>query len=46
VAISAGSFFALAVLADGTVKAWGRNDFGQLGMSDGEDRLTPVTVAT
>jgi Regulator of chromosome condensation (RCC1) repeat/IPT/TIG domain len=31
VAISAGEEHSLALLADGTVRAWGQNDYGQLG---------------
>jgi len=31
VAISAGAYHSLALMADGTVLGWGRNDFGQLG---------------
>ncbi|WP_116023878.1 S8 family serine peptidase [Thermomonospora umbrina] len=47
VGISAGSDgHALAVLADGTVKAWGNNDEGQLGDGTTGDRSTPITVLT
>ncbi|REE99718.1 alpha-tubulin suppressor-like RCC1 family protein [Thermomonospora umbrina] len=35
---------ALAVLADGTVRAWGRNSSGQLGDGTTTNRTTPVTV--
>ncbi len=45
VAIAAGADFNLALLADGTVKAWGGNQYGQLG--DGNTTTnsgTPVTV--
>ncbi len=33
-----------AVLADGTVRAWGNNESGQLGDGTGTDRSTPVQV--
>jgi len=35
----------LAVLSDGTVLAWGYNDFGQLGDGSGRNQLTPATVS-
>jgi alpha-tubulin suppressor-like RCC1 family protein len=38
--------FSLAVLADGTVRAWGDNTFGQLGDGTVIDRLAPVQVGT
>ncbi|WP_436791186.1 RCC1 domain-containing protein [Yinghuangia sp. YIM S10712] len=47
--LAAGGNHGLAVLSNGTVKAWGANDFGQLGdgttssLSD-PDHLTPGTV--
>lgn len=34
VAIAAGRYHELAVLDDGTMVSWGRNDFGQLGIND------------
>lgn len=43
VAISAGWDDTCAVLADGTVQCWGRNDVGQVG-SAGADQLTPKAV--
>jgi alpha-tubulin suppressor-like RCC1 family protein len=38
--------FSLAVLADGTVRAWGDNTFGQLGDGTVIDRAAPVPVGT
>ncbi|MFD3582560.1 RICIN domain-containing protein [Streptomyces sp. NPDC058683] len=43
-AIAAGGRFSLALLEDGTVRAWGRNDRGQLGNGTGTDQKRPVTV--
>ncbi|WP_203971920.1 lamin tail domain-containing protein [Planotetraspora silvatica] len=42
--VSAGEGHNLAVRADGTVWAWGDNDFGQLGDGTTIDRHTPVIV--
>jgi alpha-tubulin suppressor-like RCC1 family protein len=36
---------ACAVLSDGTVKCWGSNFYGELGLGDRLQRNTPVTVA-
>ena len=44
VAVAAGSYHRLALLADGTVLAWGSNDRGQLGDGTRVDRREPVTV--
>jgi alpha-tubulin suppressor-like RCC1 family protein len=44
VALAGGHDHSLALKADGTVWAWGRNDRGQLGDSSTTDRLTPVQV--
>lgn len=47
VAISAGSYAAYALLADGTVRSWGLKEHGQLGdagSSVGPYQVTPVTV--
>jgi alpha-tubulin suppressor-like RCC1 family protein len=43
--LSAGQFHTCAVLDDGTVQCWGRNDFGQLGDGSLTHRLSPVPVA-
>ena len=44
-AIAAGSQYSLALRSDGTVWAWGRNNYGQLGdNTSGTDRPTPVQV--
>ncbi len=42
--ISAGGDHALALLADGTVRAWGANRRGALGDGTTTDRLVPVAV--
>jgi alpha-tubulin suppressor-like RCC1 family protein len=43
-AIAAGLVHSLAVLGDGTVRAWGNNDWGQLGDGTVTTRVTPVKV--
>lgn len=43
--IVAGAQHTLAILEDGTVKAWGANDRGQLGDGTFEDKSTPITVS-
>lgn len=45
VAIAAGNGHSLALRADGTVWAWGRNSSGQLGDGTDTDRLTAVQVS-
>ena len=45
VAIAAGGSHSLALKSDGTVMAWGRNNFGQIGDGTPYTRLTPVPVA-
>lgn len=44
IAIASGLNHAVALLANGTVMAWGTNSFGQLGVNDTTSRLTPVQV--
>jgi alpha-tubulin suppressor-like RCC1 family protein len=44
-AIAAGDRHACAVLATGTVRCWGTNNFGQLGDGTTTQRNTPVNVA-
>jgi alpha-tubulin suppressor-like RCC1 family protein len=44
VAVSAGGHHSLALLADGTVVAWGDNEFGQLGDGTTERSNVPVAV--
>nr|WP_311282636.1 HYR domain-containing protein [Peribacillus simplex] len=45
VAIAAGGFHSLALLNDGTVRAWGNNESGQLGDGINTDSDIPVTVS-
>jgi len=44
ISISAGSMHSIALKNDGTVWAWGNNNFGQLGDGTTEKRVTPVQV--
>lgn len=44
-AISAGFEYTLAQCTDGTVAAWGRNDYGQLGDNSTTQRNVPVVVS-
>ncbi|OFX28240.1 MAG: hypothetical protein A2X08_14395 [Bacteroidetes bacterium GWA2_32_17] len=44
IAVAAGSDHSLALKSDGTVWAWGKNDFAQLGDNSVTNRLTPVQV--
>jgi alpha-tubulin suppressor-like RCC1 family protein len=43
--VEAGYQFSLALLSDGTVRAWGSNDKGQLGDSTRQESGTPVEVS-
>jgi alpha-tubulin suppressor-like RCC1 family protein len=43
-AIAAGGGFSMALLADGTVWAWGRNDEAQLGLGSAADQALPVRI--
>src|SRR6478735_5753850 len=43
--VGAGSYHSLAVMTDGTVRAWGYNYSGQLGNGTTTNQLTPVTVS-
>ncbi|MFF5206378.1 RCC1 domain-containing protein [Streptosporangium sp. NPDC000396] len=44
VSVSAGANYSLALLSNGTVESWGRNDEGQLGDGTFADNHTPGTV--
>jgi alpha-tubulin suppressor-like RCC1 family protein len=44
VQVASGSFHCLALCSDGTVAAWGSNNYGQLGDSSSINRLAPVMV--
>ncbi len=45
VAVAAGDYHSLAVLSDGTVRAWGWNQMGQLGTGNSYNRSTPTQVS-
>lgn len=42
--VSTGEYYACAVEAAGTVKCWGRNNYGQLGDGTATNRSSPVAV--
>ena len=42
--VAAGNHHTLSITADGSLFAWGSNDFGQLGVGDTEDRSVPTQV--
>jgi alpha-tubulin suppressor-like RCC1 family protein/fibronectin type 3 domain-containing protein len=43
-AVSAGACYAVALLSDGTLRAWGRNDYGQIGDGTTVDKNIPTLV--
>jgi alpha-tubulin suppressor-like RCC1 family protein len=43
-AVAAGYHFSLALIPGGTVRAWGGNDYGQLGVGTREESATPVQI--
>ena len=46
VSVSAGDYHTLAIKTDGTLWAWGDNDYGQLGDGTNEGKNTPVLIGT
>ncbi len=46
VALAPGNVHSLALCSDGTLAAWGGNQFGQLGDNSTTNRLAPVAVTT
>jgi len=42
--VACGNYFTLAIKDNGTLWAWGLNDYGQLGLGDTINRLTPTQV--
>lgn len=44
--ITAGAYASYALFSDGTFKAWGDNNYGELGLGLGTDPSVPVTVPT
>jgi alpha-tubulin suppressor-like RCC1 family protein len=45
ISLSAGARHSLALMEDGTVRAWGDNGYGQLGNGTTHDQITPVPVS-
>jgi alpha-tubulin suppressor-like RCC1 family protein len=43
--VSVGGNHTCAVMSDGTVRCWGWNDYGQLGIGTNPDSVLPVTVS-
>ncbi len=43
--ISTGEYYSEALLVDGTLWAWGRNNYGQLGDGSTVDRATPIQIS-
>ena len=46
VAVAGGGYHSLALKSDGSLWAWGDNEFGQLGLGDTKDREIPNQVGT
>jgi alpha-tubulin suppressor-like RCC1 family protein len=46
VLVSAGSYHIMALKSDGTLWAWGYNNYGQLGLGDTTDKYSPVQVGS
>jgi len=46
VAVACGDFHTVVLLANGTVRTFGDNSFGRLGVGDNASRLTPVQVVS